>query len=218
MPRVKKSKKEELEEDIEDIEELDDSEEPKKSSKKTSKPSGKTSSKSSKSSRSGKMSKKKGRKNETDDEEDEEDELSDLPVDDDDIPAETNEQDEIITSKNDKQPYKIIEPKTQIGKLKPVEILDYLIQYGTENTNQTLRSGAIILKKKITGKFKRSNFGSKRGAPPRGFQPRGNYSGNYGGNYGGSYGGNQNRGGNRNFKNQQRGPATTNEDLYGDDN
>lgn len=204
MPRGKKSKKDEQENDVEnDIEEYDELEEPKKNIKKSSK--------SSKSSKSGKTLKKKGKKEgDPDEENDEEDELSDLPIDDIDAPVETNDQDEVITSKNDKLPYKIIDPKTQIGKLKPVEILDYLIQYGSENTNQTLRIGAILLKKKITGKYRRPNHGSKsnRGGPPRGFQPRGNYNTGYNSNYSG------NHNGGRNFKNQHRGPST-NEDLYG---
>ncbi len=210
MPRGKKSKKDE-DQDIEDVENNEDVEElelenKKKSSRssKSSKSSGSSKlSKSSKSSRSSKTKKSKKTDNNTGDAgEDEEDELSDLDVHDDDMPAETNDQDEIVTFKPERPPIKIIDPKSQIGKLKPEEILNYLIQYGTENTNPTLKVGAIILLKKITGKYRRpNNNGSKRNGPPRGF-PRG------GGRGGGGRGFNP--------RNQQRGQVPPQENLYDD--
>ena len=93
--------------------------------------------------------------------------------------------------------------------MKPVDILDYLIQFATDTTNQTLRLGAIILKKKITGKFRRNNNnfgggGSKRSGPPR--QPfRGNFDRN-------RNGGGRGFGGRPQHQHGQPG-----EDLYGND-
>lgn len=199
-PRSKKGqdttsrkKKKEIEEEVEDIINDDDEEEdetPKKSKKETSKSS-------------------KSKKSKKADED--EDELSELEgVDDEELPVESNENDEVATSqRSEKRPVKIIDPKTPIGSLKTDDILSYLIQVGTDTLNPQLKYGALNLLQQLTGRRRRPMYGSKSN---RGF-PRGG-------------GGFQQRGGRpnggrgmmqRSHPRQQTGMSNSAEPLYNDD-
>ena len=118
---------------------------------------------------------RKGKKVESE----EEDDLSELDVEDEEAPAESGENDEVVSNNAQvRQPRKVIDPKTSIGKLKPDEILNYLIQLGADTLNPQLKFGSINLLNQLTG---------RRGRPPPYGSNRGNFGQRGGGGGGGSY-------------------------------
>lgn len=149
----------------------------------------------------------------------EEDELSDLDLDDNDLAEpETNDDNDAIidNSKIKKNERILIDPKTQIGKLRPDEILSYLIQLGGETLNPQLKYGALNLLRQLSGKRRNNqmNSGSKRGGN---YQPRNNFSRNQN-HYYNSYNERQNRTFNerQNTFNNDRQRNTYNQDIYKD--
>lgn len=137
----KKGKYHEEDDSIDDIIEEDELEEatPKKASKKSKKSS-------------------KGKKKQ----EEEEDELSEIEVDDEDnaedednVPVETADNDQVVSTQKQKTPIKKIDPKIPVGELKANEILSYLIQLGDDNLNPTLKRGALNLLLELTGRRRR---------------------------------------------------------------
>lgn len=157
MPRVKKSgqskkSKKIIEEEDDDFDQIIEEDEPvkKKSSRKSSK------------------SKKEVVESSS------EDDLSDLDINESDAPPrETHDNDVVVNSRRDKQPVKIIDPETPIGELKTDEILNYLINEGDKTLNPQLKFGALKLLKQLTGKWRSSNYTSKRGYDSRRFSQRG---------------------------------------------
>ena len=123
----------------------------------------------------------KGKNNKKGKKDEDEDELSDLDVDEEDQPAiESAENDVVISSQiHDRQPRKMIDPKTPIGQLSIQDGLSYYIQLGEDSCNPQLKYGALNLLKQLTGRRRNGpqNFGSKSnhgGFVPRGgFQQRG---------------------------------------------
>jgi len=109
----------------------------------------------------------------------EEDELSDLDLEEEDQTNNNNEtNDEIIDSSKNNQlrERKIIDPKSQIGKLKPDEILSYLVQLGADTLNPQLKWGSLNLLKQLTGKriYRPPLYGSKRNGPGNNFRDNNN--------------------------------------------
>lgn len=121
----------------------------------------------------------------------ESDELSDLDVDEDIPPVESAENDQVVSTQKPQHPkkpdIKKIDPKTQIGELKPVEIFSYLIQLAEEegNPNPTLRRVAVNSLLELTGR--RRHPRQFQGGPPQGrlnFGPRFANRRNCGGHHG----------------------------------
>lgn len=131
--------------------------------------------------------KKRPHKNKKDIEDSDVDELSELDIKDEDVTIESDDNDEIISShamsqitplnteinRQENISGKKIDPDTPIGSLKTIEIINYLIQVGTETLNPQLKSGAISLLRQLTGRRPYPTYGSKRGSFGRGFIPRG---------------------------------------------
>jgi hypothetical protein len=113
------------------------------------------------------------------------DELSDIELNEEEVPIESDDNDEIATSYSTNQILstyveknrlensfgsgKKIDPNTPIGSLKTVEIISYLIQVGTETLNPQLKSGALNLLRQLSGRRPYPLYGSKRGGFGRGF-------------------------------------------------
>lgn len=183
---TKRGKKVVEEEEDEDVEDLIDEEEapPKKPNKKTP----------AKTTARGKKSKKNVS------EEEEEDDLSSIDVDEEDAPNESGETEEVIsTHKAEKPPHKVIDPKTPIGQLKPVDILSYLIRVGIDDANPTLKYGALNLSKQLTGQRRRTpNYGSKGNRYNQNNYNQNNYRGGFRGGRGGNVRGGMQRSMSRN--------------------
>lgn len=110
-----------------------------------------------------KKTKRNSRNKKKETESEEEDVLSDIDVEEDDMPAVESDENDNIVSHRKQVFHKEIDPNTPIGELRADDILSFLIEMGKRDLNPQLKFGALNLLKTLKGNKRHPNrhYGSK---------------------------------------------------------